>query len=179
MKSINIWWEGPFTLPQIQQQTAPHDKGLYQIYGAHPISGKPELLYIGLTTTTFAHRVPKHFSEWLRWTRDPSLTAVYLGRLQGPTTPDEHTWNNEIEIAEALLIYAHMPPQNVQKNGAESRPGCMEYRVLNRGSYRELWPEVSGEHQGTMPPIQTYGTHGRLAGTAESPVSPPSPLVSI
>ena len=44
---INIEWDGPYSLEKVVQLKEPTDKGVYQIYGGHPVYGAGVLLYIG------------------------------------------------------------------------------------------------------------------------------------
>ena len=53
---IHVQWQGPFSLSDLSKLSAPRDRGLYQVYGHHPVYGPCTLLYIGLTWKTFAER---------------------------------------------------------------------------------------------------------------------------
>jgi hypothetical protein len=45
---INIRWDGPYSLAEVQKLTGPTDRGLYQVYTHHPVYGQ-DLVYIGRT----------------------------------------------------------------------------------------------------------------------------------
>jgi len=135
---INVEWEGPHSLGKVATLNRRTDKGLYQVYGGHPANGAGTLLYIGLAVDqTFGERIP----QGGRWTTQ--RVEIYVGRLYGKT-PDEKTWKRRIEWAERLLIYAHKPPENSQKNLGEMEKALCSVRVLNWSEHRDLLPEVSG-----------------------------------
>ena len=47
---IHIQWQGPYSLKQLDILKDPRkDRGLYQIYGHHPVYGANVLLFIGQT----------------------------------------------------------------------------------------------------------------------------------
>lgn len=135
----------------------PHDYGIYQIYGPHPTYCTVELLYIGLAAKqTFGVRIPNH--KWIEYTRDSSQVSIYVGRLMGEETPNNDLWERQIELAESLLIYAHYPTYNSQKDSAISQPEFGELRVFNLGRHRDLLPEISGARLGKMPNMKHYGS---------------------
>jgi hypothetical protein len=119
------------------------DKGLYQVYAHHPVYGK-NLVYIGMTQASFAARIP--VNNWEGGAEnDPKRVEYYLGRLRGIATPSSGHWNEEIRLAEALLIHAHAPAysrQFVIDPPGETTHGHV--RVLNWGAVRSLHREVSG-----------------------------------
>jgi hypothetical protein len=59
---IHIEWEGPYSLNQLDTlKDLRKDRGLYQIYGHHPVYGSNVLLYIGQTVgRTFGERIEEH-----------------------------------------------------------------------------------------------------------------------
>jgi len=59
---IHIEWEGPYSLNQLNTlKDLRKDRGLYQIYGHHPVYGSNVLLYIGQTSgRTFGERIEQH-----------------------------------------------------------------------------------------------------------------------
>jgi hypothetical protein len=140
---INVEWDGPFPFSDINKLNGPTDYGIYQIYGGHPVYGNSALLYVGLAAAqTFGKRVPQE-RHWLD-NRDARRVEVYVGRLAGRETPDEDMWGRRIRLAERLLIYAHMPPMNVQKSLGNLACDLRYIHVLNWGYHRDLLPEVSG-----------------------------------
>ena len=134
-----------------------HDYGVYQVYGPSPVYGRQELLYIGLASNqTFGVRIKQH-RHWFECTRDDSQVVIYVGRLMGASTPENHVWSKEIKLAEGILIYAHYPCYNKQKDGVASDPEFRRVHVHNLGRYRDLFPEVSGKHLDIAPPMKPYG----------------------
>lgn len=154
---VHIEWTGPFSWegkqksdgPLIHESVAklngPTDYGVYQVYGCHAIYGVDTLLYIGKACKrTFAARLPEETDFW-RWHRDRQRLSVYVGRLSGWSgTPSNAEWEQQIDRAEKLLILAHTPAYNAQKNIDRSNPRLQEFHVLNWGCHRSLLPEVSG-----------------------------------
>jgi hypothetical protein len=135
-------------------------RALSNLRCADPTYRGISLLYIGLAgrsaNSTFEVRVPQdHKCYW--GTGNHKRVCVYVGRLMGLQTPENAVWTKEIELAESLLIHAHYPPYNTQKDGAASRPEFPSLRVFNWGDYRDLFQEVSGERLGSMPPMRTNG----------------------
>jgi len=140
--TIHIEWDGPHRVDTIQSLNGPTDFGVYQIYGGHPVYGSTALLYIGLAVKQhFGDRIRQE-EQWL-YNRDAGRVEVYVGRLSGSETPDNDTWDKHILLAERLLIYAHSPPMNTQKNLAGLEPDLRFVRVLNWATHRDLLPEVS------------------------------------
>jgi hypothetical protein len=144
---IHIQWQGPFSLTQLDTLKDPRkDRGLYQIYGHHPVYGANVLLYIGQTMgETFGKRIEEHnfgggFQE------DREHVEIYVGRLKGVSTPSSDEWRNEINWAEKLLIHVHDPAYNSRQNTEldEADPRVCNARVMNWGCIRALQPEVSG-----------------------------------
>jgi hypothetical protein len=143
---IHIEWSGPHSLAEVDAfRDRRRDRGLYQIYGHHPVYGPNVLLYIGQTDLTFGERIPGE--NWGGGSiEDPQNVEVYVGRLKGPATPSRDEWRREICLAERLLIHAHGPAYNstnimaVAQRDQEAR----KTRVLNWGCFRSLHREVSG-----------------------------------
>lgn len=140
---IHVDWEGPTSLVDVKNLKGPTDYGVYQVYGGSPVYGGSSLLYIGrVTDQHFGTRIPQEV-QWLG-NRDAAKVEVYVGRLGGSVTPDNDTWVRLITLAERLLIAAHSPPHNNQKNLGRLEPELWYVHVLNWGSHRDLLPEVSG-----------------------------------
>lgn len=162
MNIINILWDGPFTLEDLKTLNKPDDYGVYQVYGPNPTHGRVDLLYIGLASQQlFAVRIPIH-TDWIKWTRDSSQASIYVGRLSGIETPENAVWERQIVLAERLLIFAHYPPYNRQKDSVAYAPEFQNLHVFNWGRHRDLLPEVSGARLGKMPDMQPYGSHPTL-----------------
>ncbi len=140
---IHIFWEGPFTLNEIESKKSTDlDYGVYQIYGHHPLYGSGSLLYIGQAKfRPFGVRVPEE-----RWDDrpDPENTQVYIGRLAGRNQVTNEEWDALIDQVEKLLIYAHKPALNTQNTKSLPEDVVLGTRVYNWGSHRDLFPEVSG-----------------------------------
>jgi hypothetical protein len=143
---IHIEWDGPFRFSSpsgVETLRGPTDYGVYQIYGGHPVYGATALLYIGLAASQyFGDRIPRE-THWLE-NRDAGRVEVYVGRIAGGKTADDATWDRQIRIAERLLIYAHSPPMNTQKNLGKLEADLHHVHILNWSRHRDLLPEVSG-----------------------------------
>jgi len=143
---IHIEWDGPHSLEQLKRLDQPRDRGLYKVYGHHPVYGSNVLVYIGQTCgQTFAARNAQH--SWGGGSQeDRRHVEVYVGRLKGAMTPSRDEWDRQIELAERLLIHAHAPAYNSTNidSVSESDPEVCNARVLNWGGHRDLHPEVSG-----------------------------------
>jgi hypothetical protein len=140
---INIEWDGHFTFDEVPSLNSGIDYGLYQIYNAHPVYGSNVLLYIGQAQgQSFAVRIQQE-KHWLD-NHDFKRLNVYVGRLAGQTTPSDKIWQDEINWAERLLIFAHSPATNTQKKLGQLESDMESIHVLNWGHRRDLLPEVSG-----------------------------------
>jgi len=103
---IEILWKGPFNVNEVVKMNGDDDIGIYQIYGSHDTHGPDVLLYIGQTAQqSFGARIKQHNTDWIKW--EPSSVEIYLGRLCDVKDVDQ-----EIDIAEKLLIYYGSPPYN-------------------------------------------------------------------
>jgi hypothetical protein len=140
---IQIEWDGPFTFSEITRFTSETDYGVYQIYGGHPLYGSNALVYIGKARDQcFWVRIPQE--KYWQDNRDANRLNVYLGRLAGAHTPTDDVWGRQIDLAERLLIFAHSPANNTQKNINRIDADLQNIHVLNWGYHRNLLPEVSG-----------------------------------
>lgn len=117
------------------------DCGLYQLYGFHPIYGADVLLYLGKTSVSFAHRVVED-----RWalSQDKKRLQVYVGRIDYESGNLDQIVGDPVDIAERLLIKAHLPVLNITRNFDLSEQGFMQSHIFNWGTFRSLFPEVSG-----------------------------------
>ena len=145
MEIVNIYWEGPITLENIESKdkgnNSDEDYGIYQIYGTHPIYGSNVLLYIGKASQqTFATRLNQETHWWFN--QDAKNVQVYLGRLIG-NTPSEDKWTDMISKAEQLLIYTHRPAHNSSNINSVQDIKVSNTHILNWGEFKNLLPEVS------------------------------------
>ena len=158
---IRIEWDGPYSLNDIGYDEEIYsyktsnilndmskDKGIYQVYGYHPVYGDNVLLYIGKTIKqTFAKRLSK---EGWEYNHDYKNIQIYVGRLFEVKQPSIEHWENMISKAEQMLIYAHSPAKNSSNilSITKSKDKLQEFekiRVLNYDNHRSLMPEVTGE----------------------------------
>jgi hypothetical protein len=163
-------------MKEVKSLNQPYDHGIYQVYGPHPTYCRVELLYIGLASKqTFGVRIPAH--EWIEYTRDSSQASIYVGRLMGDETPESAVWERQIELAESILIYAHYPPWNSQKDSAISQPEFGELRVFNLGRHRDLLPEISGARLGIHErALKPYGSLETNLGKSLQPPIASNPI---
>ena len=164
-KIIHIQWQGPFALPKIKSmKDDSKDYGVYQIYGAHRVYGTNVLLYLGKASEqTFAKRIGQE--GWDIWEYNEGKVEIRLGRLVGEQTPSNAQWENQIDLAEVLLINAHKPAQNASSIGELSQLRDKDLRnvhVLNWGDFGALLPEVSGDRwtdKWVSDKFDVYGAH--------------------
>ena len=164
-KIIHIQWQGPLQLPEIKSmKDDSKDYGVYQIYGAHRVYGTNILLYIGKANQqTFAKRIGQE--RWDVWEYNEGKVEIRLGRLVGEQTPSDKQWENQIDLAEVLLINAHKPAQNASNIGELSQLRDKDLRnvhVLNWGDLGALLPEVSGDRwtdKWVSDKFDVYGAH--------------------
>lgn len=157
---INLHWTGPHSYNDILDMDEARDYGLYQIYNTHPVYGNYTLVYIGQAKDeTFKGRFGQPDYIWMNddyapWENNGCRIRVHTGRIHvqnNENQPSDKMWENWIDLAEHLLIFAHLPAWNSQRVSARARPkgrvGRINYRdvhVLNWGQYGLLMPEVSG-----------------------------------
>lgn len=143
-KQIHIEWEGPFSYEDAIKdlKDEKRDFGVYQIYGGHPVYGSGVLIYIGKAEQqTFSMRLSQEL--WGEFNRDARKVEVYVGRLSGRDKPKRQKWDELIDLAEKLLIFAHHPASN--SSSLNSVPeGVNQIHIFNWGQFRDLMAEVSG-----------------------------------
>lgn len=143
--NIVISWEGPIPFDETSKFVSDEtDFGIYQIHGEAASENTSRLLYIGRAQGgSFGWRIPQH-KGWIveRGIRNP---VVYLGRLCGKETPSNEVWNNEIRLAELLLIFAHKPPNNERINFGISAVEVEKVSITNTGKIGSIHPELSGK----------------------------------
>ena len=160
---MHIEWIGPFSVAQVQSLTKDEDYGVYQVYGGHAIYGSDTLLYIGQANMqTFAVRIRQHKS-WLDFNQDAEHLRFYMGRIAGEITPPDKVWNEQIDFAERLLVYACRPAYNSQQHlTAKLDTKLQKVHILNWGQFRDLLPEVSGARWTSkyddMPKYHVFGS---------------------
>ncbi|WP_336775299.1 hypothetical protein [Paenibacillus sp. MMO-58] len=161
-KIIHIDWDGPYKHSQLQMLNDPKtDRGIYQVYGYHPVYGKEVLLYIGKTgKQTFGKRLLQE--EWIN-TNNYEGNTFYIGRLAGSATPAMESWITEIDLSERLLIYSHKPAYNSMSLQTVPHENLHNVHILNWGLYNQLMPEVSGirwtNKFAKIPNYEVYGDH--------------------
>jgi hypothetical protein len=141
---VHLQWDGPFTWDGKDKLNSGIDYGVYQVYGCHSVYGVDTLLYIGKARDqTFATRLRQE-EHWL-YHQDFQRLSIYVGRCSSwDGTPSNQIWSDLIDRAEKLLILAHRPAWNAQKEIKGEDPNLQEFHVLNWGNHRSLLPEVSG-----------------------------------
>jgi len=165
-QNIRIEWDGPYNISDIGYveekedyiksefnkniDTEDSDRGIYQVYGYHPVYGDNVLLYIGKTCKqTFAKRLSQ---EGWEYNQDYKNIQFYVGRLfsvNEEAIPSYDEWDILIDKAERMLIYAHKPAQNSSnilsiRRGAELKE-FENIRIFNYDNCRSLIPEISGD----------------------------------
>ena len=145
---INIEWEKVnFEEILLKDYDTNIDYGLYQLYGHHPSYGENALLYIGQANDqTFAKRLRKR-DEFIECSARPSF--ILLGRIvSSKNEPVEwgiNNWSKIINLAEIMLIKAHMPSMNKKDaTGLLGMEYCSpHYLIINWGDYGRILPEIS------------------------------------
>ena len=139
---IHIDWVSGISLEDSYSLLYPHDYGIYQVYGTHPVYGKNVLLYIGKARDQkIGERLKQH--EKFYYNQDSDQIQVYTGRI-GSNNPKEDydQWGSLIDIAEKLLIFTHQPAYNSSNiNSAKDIP--INAHIMNWGNRGMLLPEVS------------------------------------
>jgi hypothetical protein len=163
-KNIYIDWDGPYTLDELEELDDPRiDYGLYQVYGAHPLYGEEVLLYLGATggERTFGARLAEEQSYW-EVEEDFQPLIIYVGRLMGVVAPTNGVWEEEMELALRLLIFAHAPVFNAREVAAAPDDDLKNVHVVNWGEHLDLAPEVSGNrYLYKFPDTPEYSYYGK------------------
>jgi hypothetical protein len=141
---VHLEWDGPITWAEKDKLKSASDYGIYQIYGYHPVHGADCLLYIGKASDQkFAVRLNQE-ADWM-YDRDFGRLSIYVGRCSGWSgTPRDREWARQIDLSERLLILAHRPGWNAQKNINREDKELSRLHILNWKCHRNLLPEVSG-----------------------------------
>ncbi|MCF6293032.1 MAG: hypothetical protein L3J04_06525 [Robiginitomaculum sp.] len=153
---IHLEWYGPYLLSGLSEVgNEEYDYGVYQVYGTHPVYGSNVLLYIGKASQqTFGVRIQQ---EGWKGNQDEENIQIYVGRFSGKKKPSDKKWDQEITLAEQLLIHAHKPALNSQHIKSIRNPKLDDVHVLNWYSYRDLMPEVSGMRWKPKDEIDDHG----------------------
>ena len=155
MQEIIIYWYGPYSIEEIIGEIKVENediklfknKGLYQIYGFHPLYGNDVLLYIGKTEEqSFTKRLKNRYE--IDYNSDSKNTKIYLGTI---TNTDKIINENEeieyINISESLLINALKPAYNSSNvKSANKKLSDKEYIVYNEGNYKAIYPILSSKY---------------------------------
>lgn len=139
---IHIVWRGPIQYRDaISRESAPQH-GLYQFYGNHIVYGSDTLLYVGKALLqSFDERLTQHnFDQW-----DAGKTHVVLGEIVSKEKLPDEVWKKQVDLAEALLIYAHGPAWNSSNVSSIDYPRYTGVHIYNWGRRHKLLPEVSYE----------------------------------
>src|SRR5277367_6166919 len=100
---IHLIWKGPITVVEALKLNKKGDRGLYQVYGTHSITGPRTLLYVGQTNGgTFSTRMLKHREEWLKW--EPDDVRIHVGRIGSDAQPSKAELKRSILRAEMITI---------------------------------------------------------------------------
>jgi hypothetical protein len=77
-------------------------------------------------------------------------------------TPEDAVWGRQIDLAERLLIYAHAPAFNAQRNLGKLDGDLQNIHIFNWSKHADLLPEVSGARWtskfGPMPAYHEFDT---------------------
>ena len=104
-KIVHIEWDGPFSIDKAKEKTGKDNRGVYQIYGNHPVYGYGALLYIGKAAgQTFSERI-KQEEKWLKKEYGPF--QIYTGDVDEEETDIQ--WEALVDLVEKFLIYSHQP----------------------------------------------------------------------
>ena len=146
---ISIMWEGPLTLQEAYNKNKKKDKGVYQVYGDHPIYGLDVLFYIGKTERqTFGQRLKTQEARFEEWDQ---RIQIYLGRIctENKARPSAQKWRSMIDRVERLLITACWLAYNAQHIKEVSKlDRVRDLLILNWGKFRSLPAAVSGRQAG-------------------------------
>lgn len=149
-KYYEVKWEGPYKLEEVlaeeevsrsNENKVLKSRGVYQIYGVHPVFGPNSLLYIGrVTEGSFSSRFYQH-NSWLK--DEPSSLNIYFGVLGNESGKAAEPEIDQIKRVEALLIYHTSPPYN--SSGINTYHPQIEFEevVVNLGNRGRIASSVS------------------------------------
>lgn len=137
MNLIEIKWDGPYSYNDVMLKYDESDYGVYQIYGRHSVLNGDVLLNIGKAVNQcYAQRFKNPNKKWVDYAFHEC--RIYLGRLGGAQVCTEDEWNEQIGIAEQILIDYCQPPFNTQKSNMINKL-ANDILILNHGQ-RVLLP---------------------------------------
>lgn len=131
---IQITWEGPYTCEKVIKELTDggnkknnwdgEDYGVYQIYGKHILCKNNSLLYIG---KAFKQTFSRRFKDHQKWLKDEANIKIYVGRIYNPKKHSEKdnwkSWENDVELAENILIYKYSPHYNSRSLSEQPKLG--------------------------------------------------------
>ncbi len=150
-EEIKILWEGPFSIEEItdnkidkKYDVTARSKGLYQVYGSHPLYGDGVLVYIGRTKESFQSRLN---SRWvIENGSDSENVQIYLGTIFSDSEKIENM-DNMIEKSEVLLINAMKPAYNSSNIQSANEDFINDKFIIhNEGNYRNLYPVLDSKY---------------------------------
>lgn len=156
IEEVQIFWEGPFKTDDIingnidkqGHDVKAKDKGLYQIYGSHPLYGDNVLVYIGRTKNKSGFKT-RLKDRWVtQFGSDSNNVQIYLGTI---FSDSKGLNNQEIDImidkAEILLINALKPAYN-SSNIQSVKNDLLKQRFIihNEGNYKKLHPILDSKY---------------------------------
>jgi hypothetical protein len=142
---FDVFWEGSYSWGN-HNQSIRDSHVLYALYGSHPVYGQNALLYIGMTERGVGIRLSEH-ADWIEDESDQiKIRVASMGEITSWEGWDEEdryprAKREDVEAAEALLIYAHQPAYNTRNK--ESLEKARAIRIFNTGKYGSLLPEIS------------------------------------
>jgi len=129
---VKVYWEGPLDISAAFKKKGRRDRGLYQVYGDHPVFGPHSLLYVGRTDQqSFGMAFVQHYERWMK--HDSGVT-IHLGTFR------DHGASVLVKEVEALTILWHSPPYNSKGIWVYGGPPV---RVQNHDSRGRLLAEYS------------------------------------
>jgi hypothetical protein len=138
VKLIEIEWEGPFTIKEIENYNGSEDFGLYMAYGNHRVYGENVLLYVGKAEQqTFSVRILQHMNEdWY------GTEQIYLGRIGGDSIIKMTEWDEQIDYTETKFIQYCLPSWNASKLSSRKEYSFGEATIINNGVKLNSIPRV-------------------------------------
>ena len=152
-EEIKVLWEGPFSIEEITEDkidtkydVTARSKGLYQVYGSHPLYGDGVLVYIGRTKDSFQSRLN---SRWvIENGSDAENVQIYLGTIFSDSKKIEaKNIDKMIEKSEVLLINAMKPAYNSSNiQSVQDKLLKQKFIIHNEGNYRNLYPVLDSKY---------------------------------
>ncbi len=137
---IHLNWRGPYSLEDARNGQAGQTFGLYQYMGMNAIYGPAAVLYIGRASKQYiATRLAQHNLD--RWSSLP--VEILIGEIAAELPLDDNERNQQIELAESLLIYTHSPAWNSANIQNVTWSNMPDLHIFNWGMRGHLLSEVS------------------------------------